>query len=344
MADTIDINQIATVLSQLVQNYNELAQSWFDIFYNPKAMDIEMKFFDDQGNIQYYTLPNRAKDKGYIYQGNGDPEGVVSAPTGSLYQDLENGRIYVKMATEGTEGNSVNNWKWLMALNEVYDSGPTAPDETVNRPVGSLYTDENTGWLYTMTPEGWQQVGAVGFAEKTWCEEEFNKLKKELEGGVVHIREKEEILDEKTFSAKTFFNDIVTFKKVIMGTAYRALSADIAEYYEADKDYEPGTLVQFGGDKEVTGAKDMVNAIVSTAPAYILNGGADMEHPTLLALSGRIPVRVKGKVDKFDLIKLSDEEGVAIVDNSCYNPIGRALEANPNKEEKLVECVVKLNI
>lgn len=412
MSEVIDINQIAVLMSELIQDYNELARCWYEVFHDPVAKDIQLKFLDTDGVLKTYTIPNRAKDKSYLYHGNGNPEGVVSAATGSIYQDTSNGRLYAKMATSGSSGASNTNWKWIMPLNEIYLSGSEDPDESIFGAVGTLYTNTETGWLFTKTPEGWQQVGATGFAEKTWCEQEFDKLQDTIESAVVHLDYKERIIGEKTFDnivdsvfngectfnsnntfngTNTFINDntfngvntftnntnfngvntftnnntfngantfngvntftknntfkeVTTFEKVIMGTAYRALSADIAEYYEADKDYEPGTLVQFGGDKEVTGAKDMVNAIVSTAPAYILNGGVDMKHPTLLALSGRIPVRVKGKVDKFDLIKLSDEEGVAIVDNSCYNPIGRALEANPNEEEKLVECVVKLNI
>jgi len=129
-----------------------------------------------------------------------------------------------------------------------------------------------------------------------------------------------------------------------MGTAYRALSADIAEYYEADEVLEPGTLVQFGGEKEITKAENEVNAVVSTNPAYILNDNKDMECPTLLAMSGRIPVKVLGPVKKFDKIVLSEEKGLAKVDNSCYNPIGRALEENLEEGEKLVECVVKLQL
>jgi hypothetical protein len=150
--------------------------------------------------------------------------------------------------------------------------------------------------------------------------------------------------DAVDFQGTVTFSDITTFSKVIMGTAYRALSADVAEYYSADEDLEPGTLVQFGGVNEITKADERVNGVVSSDPAYILNGGKDMEHPTLLALTGRIPVKVLGPVHKFDLICLSDVKGVAKVDNLCYTPIGRALEENLDEGEKLVECVVKLHI
>ena len=190
-------------------------------------------------------------------------------------------------------------------------------------------------------------------------------MEQEIQGGVVHVSGDETIggvidpstgltksakktfADDVTFNKATTFDDIATFKKIIMGTAYRALSADIAEFYEADEYLEPGTLVQFGGEKEITKATDVVNAIVSTNPAYILNDSKDMKFPTLIALSGRIPVRVEGPVHKFDKIILSGN-GIAIaVDKDadmCYNVIGRALEENLEEGAKLVECVVKLEL
>lgn len=369
MSEVIDMNRIAVIMSELVQDYNELARCWYEVFHDPVARDIELKFLDTDGSLRTYVIPNRAKDKNYIYNGEGDPRGVVSAPTGSMYLDITTGKIYTKRSTAGATGVDTTDWDWVMPLSERYLSGATDPDDTLGDiDIGTLYSNTTTGWLYTKTPGGWEQVGAAGFAEKTWCEAEFDKLQKEIEGGVVHLDYKETIVGNKTFDGdnefngvnlftnntefngvnlftnKSTFQDVVTFEKVIMGTSYRALSADIAEYYEADAEYKPGTLVQFGGEKEITVAKQMVNAVVSTDPAYILNENKEMEHPALLALSGRVPVRVKGKVEKFDLIKLSDEEGVAIVDNSCYNPIGRALETNLEEGEKLVECVVKLNI
>lgn len=180
-------------------------------------------------------------------------------------------------------------------------------------------------------------------------------LNDEIAAGVVHkTGEPETIESNKTFTGTvdfdgaTTFNEVATFNKVIMGTAYRALQADIAEYYEADEDLAPGTLVMFGGEKELTKAALDVNGVVSTKPAYILNDNTGMEHPTLLVLNGRVPVRVIGPVKKFDKIILSDIDGVAkvldIEDELCYDVIGRALEDNPDKGEKLVECIVKVNL
>lgn len=356
MSDTlniIDMNQIAVVLSELVQNYNELARYWYDVFHDPAAKDITVKFLDVDGNLRNYTIPNRAKDRSFILHGDTDPEGNVFASTGSLYQNTKEGKLFFKLTTEGNDGSvSATNWKELKPTDSYILNGKVDPEEiypSKDYPYGVIYANMSSGVISSNTPDGWQSVGGAGTGLATV--DELNAV----DNKAVHIEGRQFITGEKifenhtiftgntTFENYTTFKENTTFEKIILGTAYRALSADIAEYYEADAEYQPGTLVQFGGEKEVTIAKEMVNAVVSTNPAYILNGGKDMEHPTLLALSGRVPVRVKGKVEKFDLLKLS-EEGVAIVDNSCYNPIGRALETNLDEGEKLVECVVKLTI
>ena len=346
MADNIDLNQIAIVLSQLVHNYNVLAQNWFKVFYDSTPDgNIQLTFFDEEGNLKNYTTCNRAYDRNFRIQGEGEPEDKVSAPIGTIYQDTKNGAIYFK-ATQEEDDVTPRGWQQLQPLDKYHSFGSGEPSKTAE--IGHLYTDTQTGYLYMNTLNGWQQVGASGFATEEWVENRIKGMEQEIQGGVVHITGNETISGNKTFTNNITFNDIATFKKVIMGTAYRALSADIAEFYEADEYLEPGTLVQFGGEKEITKATDVVNAIVSTNPAYILNDNKDMKFPTLIALSGRIPVRVEGPVHKFDKIILSGTNGIAVAvdksDNMCYNVIGRALEENLEEGEKLVECVVKLEL
>lgn len=358
--ETPDLNQIAVVLSQLVQNYNELAQNWFNIFYNPEEMDITIKFFDTDGNIQTYTLPNRAKDLRYVLNGQGSPEGVATAKAGAIYQDLLNGDLYIKRSGDGNTG-----WQRMMSLNEVYSSGQGSPEGVVYGKKGDMYVDLDTGMLYTKTTStgttGWSLAGATGKADQVYVDNKFNEvydnldtLNQEINNGVVHkTGGPETISSEKTFTgganfdSVTTFNAEATFTKVINGTAYRALSADIAEYYNADQELLPGTLIMFDGINEITKARGEVHGVVSTNPAYVLNDKKEMDYPTLVALTGRVPVRVIGPVHKFDKISLSSIEGVARVDNThkpCYNIIGKALETNLEEGEKLVECVVKISL
>lgn len=135
---------------------------------------------------------------------------------------------------------------------------------------------------------------------------------------------------------------VKTFKQTLQGTAYRAYWGDLAEYYESDKDYEKGTLIQFGGEKEITIASTKVNAVITSEPGFILN---NKENKGLaIALTGKVPVRIVGKVEKFDEIVLSETLGVGRVKkNDCEKTIAIALEANADENEKLVKCVTKLD-
>ena len=101
----------------------------------------------------------------------------------------------------------------------------------------------------------------------------------------------------------------VTFE----GTATSAQYADLAEKYVSDKDYDVGTVMIFGGAKEVTqSAKQNCPAIagvVSTDPAFLMN--KDLEGGIILALRGRVPVKVTGAVRKGDVLICSNTPGHA---------------------------------
>lgn len=141
------------------------------------------------------------------------------------------------------------------------------------------------------------------------------------------------------------FNGTVTFAKEIQGLAHRANWGDLAEYYYADKNYPEGTLVKFGGKKEITIADEKVNAVVTSKPAYLMNTAIANEENTLpIALLGRVPVRVIGKVKKFDDITISEIEGVGTVATSSYDRvIAKALEDKEEYDEGLVLCAIRMD-
>lgn len=97
------------------------------------------------------------------------------------------------------------------------------------------------------------------------------------------------------------------------GSKLRATYADIAEKYATDRDYEPGTVVVFGGTSEVTASNKFedsaVAGIVTTNPAQILND--DLKDAVAIALVGRVPCKVVGTINKGDLLVTSDVRGVA---------------------------------
>jgi hypothetical protein len=92
-------------------------------------------------------------------------------------------------------------------------------------------------------------------------------------------------------------------------------SADLAEYYEGDKEYPVGTVLVFGGDKEVTISNKhfdtRVAGVVSNTAAFVMYDACP-GHKNLVALQGRVPCRVVGKIQKGDLLVTSNIAGVAI--------------------------------
>ena len=109
-------------------------------------------------------------------------------------------------------------------------------------------------------------------------------------------------------------------------------SADIAEYYEGDQEYPVGTVLIFGGDKEVTiSDKRMdtrVAGVVSDNAAFVMYDACP-GHKNLLALQGRVPCRVVGRIAKGDLLVTSNIKGVAVAADSGIeigSVIGKALE------------------
>ena len=114
------------------------------------------------------------------------------------------------------------------------------------------------------------------------------------------------------------------------GSRLNATYADLAEYYEADKPYEPGTVLAFGGEKEVTIADDGTTAVagvVSTDPAYVMNSQCQGEYVVALALQGRVPCKVRGTIRKGDML-VSAGEGYArpMIHPYTGSVIGKALE------------------
>jgi hypothetical protein len=108
-------------------------------------------------------------------------------------------------------------------------------------------------------------------------------------------------------------------------------SADLAEYYEGDKEYEVGTVLVFGGDKEVTttntqGDSRVAGVVSNTAAFAMYEGCPGLKN--LVALQGRVPCRVVGKIKKGEMLVTSRIPGVAIAagaDVKVGTVVGKAL-------------------
>ena len=152
-----------------------------------------------------------------------------------------------------------------------------------------------------------------------------------LDSAVVHNTGNETIAGTKTFSS------------TIQGTTLKATWADLAENYNSDTIYEEGTLIEFGGEKDITIANKKVNGVISTKPAFLMNREGKGQP---VALAGRVPVKVEGEIHRFDKLTL---KGNGIARKKKWyefhkRTIAIALEKNLNKDVKKVLCVTKFNL
>ena len=139
-------------------------------------------------------------------------------------------------------------------------------------------------------------------------------------------------------SASLYFN-------TVFALATSAQYADLAENYTADAEYAAGTVVVFGGDKEITISTDVaderVAGAVSTNPAHLMNAAA----PGLpVALRGRVPVNVVGAVVKGDSLVTSSTAGHAqsVGRSRLYGQavFAKALETNLEDGKKVIIAVI----
>ena len=136
--------------------------------------------------------------------------------------------------------------------------------------------------------------------------------------------------------------------RTIYGHTVEATYADLAERYEADAEYEPGTVVVFDGDKEITTtdveADYKVAGVISTDPGLKMNSnaGEDSTHP-YVALKGRVPCKIIGPVKKGDLIVTSKTPGYgksvggADMGRSVF---AKSLVNNDDSGEKVIEVAI----
>ena len=130
--------------------------------------------------------------------------------------------------------------------------------------------------------------------------------------------------------------------------------ADVAERYHADEVYEPGTVVSFGGEKEITettaDADKRVAGVLSTDPYCVMNSPhrrpdlTNELHPPI-ALLGRVPTKVIGTVSKGDMMVSSTTAGHARAWTEDSNPpagsvIGKSLEDKTSEEAGVIEVAV----
>lgn len=132
------------------------------------------------------------------------------------------------------------------------------------------------------------------------------------------------------------------------GSRLNATYADLAERFAADDVYDAGTVVELGGEKEITAVQyelsEDVFGVISDSAGYVMNAGAgtDETHPPV-AMSGRVKVKVVGIVNKHDRL-VSAGKGIARAaqpgEATAFNTIGRSLESKTTIGTGTVEAIV----
>jgi hypothetical protein len=130
------------------------------------------------------------------------------------------------------------------------------------------------------------------------------------------------------------------YATLFQGEASQARYADLAEKYLADAEYEVGTVVVVGGEKEVTASVWGKRALgaVSANPAYMMN--SDLEGGTYIALKGRVPVKVIGSVKKGDNLIAANDGCASVAVHHSSEVFAIALESSTDSGVKLVEAVI----
>ena len=144
-----------------------------------------------------------------------------------------------------------------------------------------------------------------------------------------------------TTGANTTAGTITGNWTLTTGSKLNATYADLAERFEADIEYDAGTVVQIGGTKEITAVQyelsEDVFGVISDTAGYLMNAtaGNDKTHPPV-AVSGRVKVKVVGTVKKGDRL-VSAGKGIAraalLGEANAFNTIGRSLT------DKVTVCI-----
>jgi len=136
---------------------------------------------------------------------------------------------------------------------------------------------------------------------------------------------------------------------IVHGRATTAQYADLAERYAADVLLEAGDVVILGGAKEITKCTEELDSrvfgVVSESPAFLMNNdaGNNDSHP-MIALKGRVRVKVQGVGKAGDRIVSSSTAGVAriaeLAECTAFNVLGRLIQDKYSQQTELTECAI----
>jgi hypothetical protein len=217
----------------------------------------------------------------------------------------------------------------IIELNRNISSSAGMPNYSglkINRGETSIATEQNLYWVWDETYAD-DMTTTYGNSGGAWTAFKASRTNTELEAPtLVDIR-----------------------ANVVHATSTSAQYADLAERYAADSPMEVGDVVILGGSKEITlstiDLDNRVFGVVSENPAFLMNKdvGNNDSHP-MIALKGRVRVKVTGIGNAGDRIVASDIPGIARVANlsecTAFNVLGRLIQDKYNAQTELTECAI----
>jgi hypothetical protein len=302
------------------------------------------------------TLSGAASDGGLTFGQAGDFVGSVSSGNVTLRNQTNNRELILSLKTGGVQTPFFKG-NWQTGLPEAF-ANPTvsspaltlATKSYVDNQLGSgtgvstfaasLNPDANVTYTLGNTTNRWSNV----FTESVLVGNVFA-----ANANVHTVYASGTILP--TSNTTVNLGSTGMWFNTFYGVSVQAQYADLAERFETDQPYDPGTVVALGGIKEITAAAEELSedvfGVISTRAAYLMNGaaGSDTTHPPV-AVNGRVPVRVIGPIRKGDRL-VSAGNGLARAgakhELSPFNVIGRSLQDKLDTGEGTIEAIVKLN-
>lgn len=163
-------------LTDLLTITDTYIDQYYNIFLNPTPIpSLEIKAYGSSGNIETISIPNLAYLRQICLSGSGNPEGVVTAPIGTLYLDTSviPEVLYVKTGDDtlpitNTEWESVIlNTKYTNDITDIYNQINTLQNYIDNEfqlvpnrafPVYANGETFNVNQSYTLTQSGWLEL------------------------------------------------------------------------------------------------------------------------------------------------------------------------------------------
>jgi len=251
------------------------------------------------------------------------------------------GTLYTRNITTGgatTTGNITGLWT-------INGGAGGAGGNAVIFNTGGIYIN-NTGNLYGIKTDRYMYANGdpVSFAG-TYSNSNVSLFLPGYNGNILAANVQTPII---TTGANTTTGNITGNWTLTAGSRFNATYADLAERFEADAIYDSGTVVELGGEKEITAVKyelsEDVFGVISNSVAYLMNSaaGPDNTHPAV-AVGGRVHVKVTGEINKGQRL-VSAGQGIARGalegEATAFNTIGRALADKKSVGIGTVEAIV----